>query len=275
MKKKEIVIIVIAIIIIVGIISIYKIRKSNNTNVDISQARESRIQEIYDYGNYVESLDLPPNTVIAKLDGEEILFHEVKSRRISINYAGSDYENQNAFYELLKLKLYAKIENEYKDSRSINVEENLEKTKNAWLYGEDGKDPEEYRKEWLSVMGIEENEVWLNEEDFIKYLQERMLELNLGANGLSKVYAYAFEKPELANDEELIEKINRYEEIRNEQKNLINEGKTEEVSEKSSEIIEIYSEIVDIYTKDLILNMNLEFCVDNHELSTKVPEIKK
>ena len=35
------------------------------------------MQELYDYGEYLETLDLAPNTIVAKIDGEEILFHQV------------------------------------------------------------------------------------------------------------------------------------------------------------------------------------------------------
>ena len=151
MNKRKTFIVVIALILIASLITIYKIRNRDNTNQnkDISQDRESRIQEIYDYGNYVEGLDLEPNAIIARIDGEEILYHELETRRNSINYAGPDYENQNAFYEVLKLKLYAKLEEE-KDESNIDIESDLESTKNEWINGADGKNAEEYRKEWLN-----------------------------------------------------------------------------------------------------------------------------
>ena len=82
MKRKITVfaiIILIILILIVGVLLLKKENKLNNIN--------GAINELYEYGEYIESLDILPNTIVAKINGEEILFHEVECYRNSINYS--------------------------------------------------------------------------------------------------------------------------------------------------------------------------------------------
>ena len=109
MKNKMVIIIVIVIVILTllfGAIKIFIDKSDNNTkNID------EEIQKLYEYGDRLEGMDILPNTIVAKLNGEEILFHEIESYRKSINYSiengSTDSEGKSAFYEVLVNKLYA------------------------------------------------------------------------------------------------------------------------------------------------------------------------
>ena len=102
--KNKIILIAIFVIVLVTLNIIIYYNSNNLTNQD-------GVEEIYEYGEYIESLDIPPNTIVARINGEEILFHEVESYRYSINYSiengSKDSEGKSAFYEVLGNKLAA------------------------------------------------------------------------------------------------------------------------------------------------------------------------
>ena len=61
--------------------------------------------------------------------------------------------------------------------------------------------------------------------------------------------------------------------LKNCKKNYIDEGKQEEAIELAKETMDLLVETLEIYMKDLILNSDIELCVDKNELSYKVPKI--
>ena len=95
----------------------------------------------------------------------------------------------------------------------------------------------------------------------------------LVSKGNSIISDFRFSKPELANDKVLEEKIARYNQIKELQKKYIDEGKQEEAIELAKETMNLLVETLEIYMKDLILNSDIELCVDKNELSYKVPKI--
>ena len=268
--KNKIILITIFVIVLVSINIIFY----NNSN---NLANQEGVEELYEYGEYIESLDIPPNTIIARINGEEILFHEVESYRKSINNSiesgNKDSKGKNAFYEVLGNKLAAYMAKNYPEAsnQNLNIDSNLEKAKNEWLNGTGEYTVEETRERWLNVLAIEKDEIWLNEEDWITYLQNRSIEMQLVSKGNSIISDFRFSKPELANDKVLDEKIAEYNEIKELQKQYINEGKQNKAIELSSKTIELLMETREIYLKDLILNSDIELCVDKKELSYKVP----
>ena len=149
----------------------------------------------------------------------------------------------------------------------------MEKTKNEWVNGFGDYSIEEARERWLEVLYIEKDEIWLKEEDWITYLQNRSIEMMLVSKGNSIISDFRFSKPELANDKVLEEKIARYNQIKELQKKYIDEGKQEEAIELAKETMDLLVETLEIYMKDLILNSDIELCVDKNELSYKVPKI--
>lgn len=273
MKKKTIFVIVIFIIVLVTIF----ITKNNHNSYKLENQDE--VKELYEYGEYIESMDIPPNTIVARINGEEILFHEVESYRYSINYSiengSKDSEGKSAFYEVLGNKLAAYMAKKYPDASNYNldIDRNLEKTKNEWVNGFGDYSIEEARERWLEVLYIEKDEIWLKEEDWITYLQNRSIEMMLVSKGNSIISDFRFSKTELANDKVLEEKIARYNQIKELQKNYIDEGKQEEAIELAKETMDLLVETLEIYMKDLILNSDIELCVDKNELSYKVPKI--
>ena len=273
MKKKKIfLIIIILVVLAVTLFLLLNIKNKNNSN-------KLNIERLYEYGEYIESLDIPPNTIVARINGEEILFHEIESYRYSINYSienGSEESiGKNAFYEVLTNKLAAYMAKEYPDASNynLNIDNNLEKTKNEWLYGYGEYTVEEARERWLKVLYVEKDEIWLDEDDWITYLQNRSVEMMLTSKGNSIIFDFIFDKPELANDKLLEEKIAKYNDIKEQQKKYMDEGKQEEALELYSQTGKLLTELREIYEKDLILNSNIELCVDKNELSYTVPII--
>lgn len=278
MKNKKIIIVVIIVIVVLalifGAIKIFMDKSNDNLqNVD------EKIQKLYEYGDRLEEMDILPNTIVARFNGEEILFHEIESYRKSINYSvengNTESEGKNAFYEVLTNKLYSYLAKEYPNETTyyLNIESTLEKTKNEWENG-DGKTPvEEYRKKWLDTLAIEEDEIWLSEDDFITYLQNMSVEQMLSFKGMNMLSNLIVDKPELANDEELDEKVKRLNELTEQQKKLMDENKQVETSDVTKELYNQYNEVRELYIKDLIINSDLELCVDKGELSKTVPTI--
>lgn len=270
-KKKKLILGIISVVLMIAIIiTVYLLSKNKSSNL------EDKIQEIYNYGDYIEEQDIKPNTIVAKFNGEEILFREIETARKSINYSidngKEENENKNAFYEVLEKKLYIELAKKYPDEvvYNLNIEQNLEKVKKEWSEGYGEKNAEEYRKDYLDVLGIEKDEIWLNENDFLKYLQNISIEQMLSAKGMQIVYKFMLEKPELANDKIHEEKVNTYKELQDAQKDMTDK---EEMLNAVKDGTKLLTEIRELYVKDLIINSNIEFCADKGELSTKVPEI--
>ena len=213
-----------------------------------------------------------PNTIVAKINGDEILYREIKTSRIQLDYSKNNSknvaENKNAFYEVLKNKLFIQYAKKYPDAveYDAHIQENIDKSTREWQNGTDNKSVEEYRKEYLNVLGIKEDEIWLNEKDFLTYIQNVSAEMMLQVKGSSIITKFAIERPELALDENLEKKVKEYNELKN------NSNTPAEYMNKS---VELYNEIRELYIKDLILNSNVELCVDKNESSYKVPEIYK
>lgn len=278
MKNKKIIIVVIIVIVVLalifGAIKIFMDKSNDN-----SQNVDEKIQKLYEYGDRLEEMDILPNTIVARFNGEEILFHEIESYRKSINYSvengNTESEGKNAFYEVLTNKLYSYLAKKYPNETTyyLNIESTLEKTKNEWENG-DGKTPvEEYRKKWLDTLAIEEDEIWLSEDDFITYLQNMSVEQMLSFKGMNMLSNLIVDKPELANDEELDEKVKKLNELTEQQKKLMDENKQVETSDVTKELYNQYNEVRELYIKDLIINSDLELCVDKGELSKTVPTI--
>ena len=269
-NKKITAIIIVLLLIILAIIITTIAIKSKST-------KKSTIEELKEYGNKVEEMDILPNTIIAKMNGEEILFHELENRRKSINYSVENgYEelkDKNAFYELLVSKLEEKMAKEYKDESNynMNIEEERERIRKAWYEGEEGKDLEEYRKDLLDALCIQQNEIWLNEEDFVTYLENIFVNMRVQAKGMDIINKFMLERPELANDEEFTKKVETYNNTMNqiESGTNITENSLTYVKNATNQLLEIR----DLYIKDLILQQDIELCAEKQELSTKTPEV--
>lgn len=267
------ILLIILIVLIVSIILVITLKNKNiNENIDIE------VQELYEYGEYIESMDIPPNTIVARFNGEEILFHEIESYRNSIKQAGIGSKGKSAFYEVVTRKLYSYLAKEYpnESNYNLNIEDNLSKTKKEWLNGYGEYSIEESRKRWLKTLFIEKDEIWLNEEDFITYLQNMSVEYMLSTKGSNILSDFVLKRPELANDKELENKVKQLNDMQESRKELSNEtdtNKRKEIMKSTKDFSKLYSEAKELYIKDLILNSELELCIDQKELSHTVPEI--
>lgn len=280
MKTRKITIAIFTVIIIIalviGVKKIFIDKSQNNT-----KKVDEEVQKLYEYGNEVESMDFLPNTIVARFNGEEILFHEIELYRKSINFSienGNTYsEGKNAFYEVLVNKLYSYLAKKYPNETTyhIDIKSTLEKTKNEWENGVGNLSAEEYRKELLDILAIKEDEIWLNEEDFVTYLQNLSVEQTLSNKGMNIVLNFMINRPELVNDETLNEKVRELNQLSEQQNKLANENKTSEALELSRNLYNYYNEVRELYVKDLIVNSNIELCVDKRELSKTVPTIYK
>lgn len=268
-------ILVIILLVLITVFVFYFKNKENDA--------DKKLQEIYDYGDNLEKMDILPNTIVATLDGEEILFHEIESTRKSIDFAIGESnklnENyigeRNAFYSTLEKHLTTNLVKKFPEEvkGNLDIENILEKTKNEWLNGPKGYNAEDGRKKILDVLCIEENEIWLNDEEFLIYIQNLMVNMTLGMNGSRLLIDFMIERPELANDSKLEELVEEYKNIKKEQEALINEKKSAEAADLINRQMELSLQIKELYTKDLILNSDLKLVVDKNELSTKVPQI--
>lgn len=235
--------------------------------LNILNAPDSRIQKLYSYGEYIEKMDVPPNTVVARFNGEEILFCEVESTRKSINYSinngSSESIGESAFYTVLTYKLYAQtaIEQKNASNYNLNAEENIAKPKREWeSYSA------EKQNEWLESLCIERDEIWLSEENFIKYLQKKSIDRMLVSKGMGIVFDTVFENPELSGDSRLASKYNMYKRMQHN-------------SDLSfiflfSEVMKVSDKLEKTYVEKLILDADLELCADDKELSYTLPVIE-
>lgn len=226
------------------------------------------VQKLYNYGEYIEKMDIPPNAVVAKFNGEEILFQEVESYRRSINHSIKDGHSESigdsAFYDVLRNKLYAQtaINQKNASNYNLNVQQNFEKAESEWVNG-----TYEEQLEWLEALCIERDEIWLSEDDFVKYLQKRNIDNMLVTKGMYIIMDTIFENPDLVSDKRLVSKFKKYTKTRQDESALT-------FFAFFGKRMELYNEIEDAYVEELILASDLELCVEEGILSVATPIIK-
>ena len=275
MNKKKIVIIILLIIFLDAILWISKVipmvigREENS--------KEYSIQELVDYGEYLESLDLAPNAIVARIDGDEILFHEVTWYRNQINYSIENNENSSLkedspFYRILKDRMFIKLAKDYPDytTYQVDVADEKERMKTEWE-----NYTESEREHYLSIIGIKEDESWLSPEDFLTYLQKSDVDMKWNSKGIDVLFKIMLEKPEIVNDKKLEKKVRKYKQLQENIANNVEEIREsqEDTSKYFSEAYQMLIEIQETFINDLILNCDIELCVDKGELSYRVPEI--
>lgn len=225
-------------------------------------------KELYSYGNKLEKMDIPPNTVVARYNGEEILFYEVEKCKSSLNHGikngNPEFAALNPFYEVLKNKAYRQMAIEYKNysNYNLNVNDNLEKSKSSWenaTYDE--------QEELLKAMCIERDEIWLDEDDFITLLQKERIDFMLVSKGLGIVNDKVYENPELADNKLAVANFKLHRRLNSNNAIVIMDNLTFGSRRKS------YLRLGKAYLDTLISQADIELCVDEHELSYTVPEI--
>ena len=277
MKRKVIIFlffIIIAVILVTPIVMIVKKDKESKN----STSKKYNIEELCEYGDKLEKMDISPNTIVAKFNGEEILFREVETARKQLDFANEknlDNTDENAFYYVLRNKIYTQLAKKYPDKFETNLktDEIIEKTENEWNNGTDSKNAQEYRKEWLDILCIGENEIWLDNEDFLTYLENITIEQALSGKGSGTLNTILVDDPELIDNKKISEISKKYSKIYNDMIENVEQVEAqnlqEYIKEKNSELYKLKDEAVEI----LILDSEIELCVDKKELSTKVPKL--
>ena len=125
----------------------------------------------------------------------------------------------------------------------------------------------------LDLMCIKEDEVWFNDDEFISYVQSMQVDNMLTAKGISIISKFMLEKPELAKDKKLEQKVEEYIKAKEKQLELIKANNTEEFRASMNTYISPLEEIRQLYIKDLLLNSNIELCVEKNELYTTIPKV--
>lgn len=215
--------------------------------------------ELYSYGESLLKMDIPPNTVVARYNGEEILFYEVESYNKSIEFSN---KGGNAFYKVIRNEAYRQtaLENRDASGYNLNVTDNLEKMRSSWA---DATYDEQERL--LDAMCIRREELWLDDEGFIKLLQKNRIDTMLQSKGMGIVNKSVYDNPNLAENKSAIALFKLQEKIKpNTAVFLLLTGGFK---------MKAYERLERAYMEVLISQADIELCVDENTLSTTVPEI--
>ena len=206
-------------------------------------------EEIYEYGKKIEEADLPPNTVVARINGEEILECEVAMEDFIMKNIDAENPvqlNECALYELLIKKAIEQETNTGNHDLEIDedvIEYALE------------MDSEDGILAILEMFGISENEKWLTDEDYLNLYAEVLLR---NAGSLEGFYDLVgdmlYNELDLTNEE--------YLELR------------ESYSEKSQNGTETDDDLIQlslVFRRELLLSQDIELCLDENKLSTEIP----
>ena len=118
------------------------------------------------------------------------------------------------------------------------------------------------------------DDIWLNDSDFLRYIQNISVNMYLESSGISVLYKVMLEKPEIAGNTQLEEKVKEYNELKSYlESNKADMLTSEEYQEKYSKYAGLIIEIQEEFMESMILNSQIELCADSEELYTEVPQI--
>lgn len=232
-RYKELLIVFIIIVFVV----LFQIVKVENYD-----SNEITKEKIYEYGEEIVTKEMVPNTVVAKVNGENIYKFEVDKYQYSLNSSDSIY--RNALYETIKNKVIIKYADQgYFDTRQELYQKTVDKHENM--------SNEEFVK-LLEIYGISEQEKWTSDEEIKDIMLNQDLDMLLYSDGYSKVLKRAIKNEESFIDINYLEKLEQY--------NNLNDNN------KSYELL---TELENLYIEQLILNSNIEFCsyIENGNIS--------
>lgn len=237
--------------------SLSNIPKVKEKNVAVEENKvqgnnnESKVtkEEIYEYGKKIEEADLPPNTVVARINGEEILECEVTMEDFIMKNIDAENPmqlNECALYELLIKKAIEQETNTGNHDLEIDedvIEYALE------------MDSEDGILAILEMFGIKENEKWLTDEDYLNLYAEVLLRNTGSLEGFYDLVGDMLSNGlDLANEE--------YLELR------------ESYSKKSQNGTETDEDLIQlslVFKREFLLSQDIEFCLDENKLSTEIP----
>ena len=224
--------------------------KSQNNSSDNTPAIKHTKEEIYEYGKKIEEADIPPNTVAAKINGEDILKCDVTMEKFMMENSSEDNKlnlNENAFYELLEKKTLEKEDGTGNYAKEIDpetiqyaLEMNTEKGISALL----------------EIYDISEDEKWLSNDEYINMYAKSLLTYQGALEGTADLVIEAIYNERKFKDEEYVALQEQY------LKNI----------ESNSETSDQLAELMIAFKKVLLLNQDIEFCMEENILSTEKPK---
>ena len=220
--------------------------KSQNNSSDNTPAIKHTKEEIYEYGKKIEEADIPPNTVVARINGEDILKCDVTMEKFMMENSSEDNKlnlNENAFYELLEKKTLEKEDGTGNYAKEIDpetiqyaLEMNTEKGISALL----------------EIYDISEDEKWLSNDEYINMYAKSLLTYQGALEGTADLVIEAIYNERKFKDEEYVALQEQY------LKNI----------ESNSETSDQLAELMIAFKKVLLLNQDIEFCMEENILST-------
>ena len=249
--------VLIVLILIVSVLAINFINKnsiennkSQNNSSDNTPAIKHTKEEIYEYGKKIEEADIPPNTVVARINGEDILKCDVTMEKFMMENSSEDNKlnlNENAFYELLEKKTLEKEDGTGNYAKEIDpetiqyaLEMNTEKGISALL----------------EIYDISEDEKWLSNDEYINMYAKSLLTYQGALEGTADLVIEAIYNERKFKDEEYVALQEQY------LKNI----------ESNSETSDQLAELMIAFKKVLLLNQDIEFCMEENILSTEKPK---
>ena len=224
--------------------------KSQNNSSDNAPAIKHTKEEIYEYGKKIEEADIPPNTVVARINGEDILKCDVTMEKFLMKNSSEDNKlnlNENAFYELLEKKTLEKEDGTGNYAKEIDpetiqyaLEMNTEKGISALL----------------EIYDISEDEKWLSNDEYINMYAKSLLTYQGALEGTADLVIEAIYNERKFKDEEYVALQEQY------LKNI----------ESNSETSDQLAELMIAFKKVLLLNQDIEFCMEENILSTEKPK---
>lgn len=224
--------------------------KSQNNSSDNTPAIKHTKEEIYEYGKKIEEADIPPNTVVARINGEDILKCDVTMEKFMMENSSEDNKlnlNENAFYELLEKKTLEKEDGTGNYAKEIDpetiqyaLEMNTEKGISALL----------------EIYDISEDEKWLSNDEYINMYAKSLLTYQGALEGTADLVIEAIYNERKFKDEEYVALQEQY------LKNI----------ESNSETSNQLAELMIAFKKVLLLNQDIEFCMEENILSTEKPK---
>ena len=224
--------------------------KSQNNSSDNTPAIKHTKEEIYEYGKKIEEADIPPNTVVARINGEDILKCDVTMEKFMMENSSEDNKlnlNENAFYELLEKKTLEKEDGTGNYAKEIDpetiqyaLEMNTEKGISALL----------------EIYDISEDEKWLSNDEYINMYAKSLLTYQGALEGTADLVIEAIYNERKFKDEEYVALQEQY------LKNI----------ESNSETSDQLAELMIAFKKVLLLNQDIEFCMEENILSTENPK---
>lgn len=270
MKKK---VIVSVIIILLSISILYVVVSNTNSKSNVVSKKIYTMHDLEEYGDYLETLDLKPNTIVASFDGEPILFHEIKWHINQRKYAEENSNSSslipnNSFLKALYSRAYVKIAKDYPDytGYGLHLSETIQKLENEWNNGD--------KEKLLNVVGIETEDIWLNDESMLNYMKSLYTNMDLEGKGLHICMKLMYEKPEISGSKEVIQKVKEYQELTEYLKDNKDETQTsEEYKEKMKRQMNLILEIRNEFMEAYILNNKIKLLANENKLYTDIPDI--